>query len=120
MLVIRDNNIIPCDVDGTLVREIDCSDAAKGLPSVSIKHPLRGNEVVQRTVMVRNVQLVKDLSTRGRFVHVWSAAGNEWAEAVVRALELQNFVGLVTDKPLGYIDDLECQEFMGHRIFLDD
>ena len=120
MYVLREANLVPFDVDGTLVKEVNCFDDNLHHTIVNIPHPLRGSEIVTRIVMTKNVQLLKDMSTRGRGIQVWSAAGHEWAEAVVRALELQNFVALVSDKPIAYVDDLECQEFMGHRIFLTE
>ncbi|MEZ0209238.1 MAG: hypothetical protein ACAH17_03635 [Candidatus Paceibacterota bacterium] len=118
------NNPIYVDVDGTLVRDLKADDNDKYsgvvLKGVEIPHPLRGNELVYKVPMHNNIQLLKDMSTRGRTIVVWSAAGWQWAQAVVHALNLENFVNYAGEKGIAYMDDLDCSEFMGQRIFLND
>jgi hydroxymethylpyrimidine pyrophosphatase-like HAD family hydrolase len=120
MQTIRRDQVIMVDIDGTLVKEISKNDSNLHHTTVSIPHPLRGNEATLRIPMSKNIQLIKDMHTRGRFIVVWSAGGYAWADSVVRALNLENFVDLVMEKPIAYVDDLDCQDFMGHRIFLQD
>lgn len=50
---------------------------------------------------------------------VWSAGGWEWAKTVVETLGLEDYVDAVMTKPSYYIDDLNCKEFMGTRIYKD-
>lgn len=54
-----------------------------------------------------NIQLLKQLSSRGHAIVVWSGGGADWAEAVVKALKLEDYVQVVTAKPSYYVDDLE-------------
>jgi len=67
-----------------------------------------------------NIKLLKQFAQRGIAVIVWSAGGSDWAEAVVQALNLEEYVSVVTGKPDYYIDDLENpREFMGKHIFIN-
>lgn len=50
---------------------------------------------------------------------VWSAGGQPWAKAVVKALGLKPYVKYVIAKPDFYVDDLHCTEFMGYRKYFD-
>lgn len=65
-----------------------------------------------------HIELLKKHKSRGYTVIVWSAAGFKWAETVVKVLGLESFVDLVLSKPAKYIDDLPCQEWMGHRVYI--
>ena len=49
---------------------------------------------------------------RGHHVVVWSAGGWEWADRIVRELNLQNFVDEVRCKPDWYHDDKPADEWM--------
>lgn len=53
-----------------------------------------------------NVDLLKKFAKRGHAVIVWSAGGADWAEAVVKALRLEEYVCVVSGKPSYYIDDI--------------
>lgn len=52
-----------------------------------------------------NIQLLKKMAMRGHAIVVWSAGGADWAEAVVKALALEEYVEVVSGKPQYYIDD---------------
>lgn len=66
-----------------------------------------------------NVKLLKQFAKRGIAIVVWSAGGSDWAEAAVKALKLEDFVEVVTSKPMYYIDDIkEPTKFMGSHIFI--
>tara|TARA_R110000868_G_C10973188_1_gene771516 strand:- start:56241 stop:56672 length:432 start_codon:yes stop_codon:yes gene_type:complete len=53
-----------------------------------------------------NIDLLIKMASRGHAIVVWSAGGADWAEAVVKALHLENIVDVVTGKATYYIDDL--------------
>jgi hypothetical protein len=69
-----------------------------------------------------NILLLKKMSVRGHGIVVWSGGGSDWAEAVVKALELEDFVDVVTSKPTYYIDDIaNSKEWIGkHGYFTVD
>jgi len=129
MQTLEMHNPVYVDVDGTLIRDsksVKVFDERFGSynfiaeAAINVPHPYRGNEPVPKVPMLANINLLKDMHTRGRTIVVWSQAGYLWAEAVVHALELCNFVHYVAEKPIAYIDDLEASNFMGQRIFLHD
>lgn len=68
----------------------------------------------------KHIKLLKDHFSRGFGVIVWSAAGAAWAQAVVRALDLEDYVHLMITKPTKFVDDLPAKEVMGSRIYLKD
>jgi hypothetical protein len=53
-----------------------------------------------------NIELLKKFSARGHSVVVWSGGGADWAEAVVDALGLNQYVDVVVNKPQYYMDDI--------------
>ena len=68
----------------------------------------------------RHIALLKEQKKNGKMVVVWTAAGWEWAQEVVKVLELEPHVDVILSKPTAYVDDLDAKEFMGHRIFLKE
>lgn len=117
MQILNRDQVIMIDVDGTLIRD---AHNAEEVCVTAIPHPYRGNSPVHKVKLNSNINLLKDMHTRGRCIIVWSAAGHQWAQAVVQALNLENFVDFVMEKPIAYIDDLHAVDFMGPRIFLQD
>jgi len=65
-----------------------------------------------------HIKILKDRKARGSFIVVWSAGGYAWANAVVKALGLEEYVDLVMTKPHAYVDDKQAAEIMGERIYL--
>jgi hypothetical protein len=65
-----------------------------------------------------HIKVLKDRKARGATIHVWSASGYMWAEAVVRALKLEKYVDFVLSKPVMYVDDLQAHEILGERLYL--
>ena len=66
----------------------------------------------------KHIKYLKDCKTLNKnTVVVWSAGGWQWAEAVVKALGLEEYVDAVMEKPTMYVDDLPCKDFMGTRIY---
>lgn len=64
-----------------------------------------------------NIRFLKETKRNQGTVVVWSAGGWEWALEVVTVLGLKDYVDCVMSKPQGYIDDLNCVEFMGPRYY---
>lgn len=97
---IKDGGVFACDVDDTLIMwtipqdyqgELVETNVAgitdKGIPNMpAINH-------------------LKKMKARGYAVVVWSAGGSEWAESVVKALKLEEYVDLVMPKIDFHLDD---------------
>lgn len=106
--------ILPVDIDSTLIERPHLSEKY-----IEIKCPYDGI-MQKRIIMFRNLKLVKDKHARGYTIIAWSAAGGKWAEAVCKAIGLDDYVTMYMSKPSAYIDDLPVEQWMPYRIYLKD
>jgi beta-phosphoglucomutase-like phosphatase (HAD superfamily) len=106
---------ITFDVDQTLVLE-----GYTGLENdVTIQHPHR-KELIKRKTHIKHVELLIDHAKRGYEVIVWSGNGKAWADAVVDALGIREYVNHTMTKPVKYVDDLKVEQWMTSHIYLED
>jgi len=108
--------IFACDVDGTLVSLKKFDEHTEG--TIPILNPYV-NQVRHVKVHDIHVDLIKEMLGRGRFIIVWSGSGVKWAREVLKATGIDHRNILVMTKPIGYLDDLECNEWLKNRIFLN-
>jgi FMN phosphatase YigB (HAD superfamily) len=114
MKVFNTENMVPFDVDDTLVMwHLD--DKSK---DIQIEHPYQPGIMNHVTPHEKHIKLLKDYKGRGFTVVVWSAGGVEWAHAVVKALGIEEYVDAVFTKPCRYVDDLQCEKWMGNRVYI--
>ena len=67
-----------------------------------------------------NIDLLKKMAMRGHSIVVWSGGGADWAEAAVKALNLEGYVHSVSGKPQYYIDDISNpKEWIGKHGYFD-
>lgn len=92
------------DVDDTLIVWDDKLGEKHDLPKVGIE--CRG---IYETYHINphNIKYLKKLATRGHAIFVWSAGGSDWAEAVIQALSLEQYVWAVGSKATYYVDDIK-------------
>lgn len=64
------------------------------------------NKFQQRYVNIHNLKLLETMAMSGHAIVVWSAGGSDWAEAAVKALNIESLVDVVTSKPTYFIDDI--------------
>jgi len=110
------NEVYCSDVDDTLVMW-DLENAF-GL-EVEVKCPY--SESDQHFYLVRNEPMIEMLKTkhaRGCYIIVWSQGGEAWADAVVKALGIEQYVHQTMSKPSSYGDDLPASEWMHGRVYL--
>lgn len=110
MIVIKSTKVYCFDVDRTLIfTDQECGAL------------LQDGVEFGESILINNrwfsphqehLELMKDLTARGHTVAVWSAGGAEWAEAVIRALDMEKYVDLVMSKPDGYCDDKSVLEWL--------
>lgn len=108
MKVLRNDMIAFFDIDDTLI--------GWGKPEFVdngnfVKIELNGFKEVH-WILKENVEALKLHKSRGHTVVVWSAGGYQWAEAVVKALKLEDMVDLVCGKPMWLYDDLQPEDFL--------
>jgi phosphoserine phosphatase len=66
-----------------------------------------------------HIESIRKHKLRGHTVVVWSAGGAQWAERVVRELDLVPYVDACLAKPTWHYDDLPANEILGKRVYLD-
>jgi predicted HAD superfamily phosphohydrolase YqeG len=116
MKIIASEQLICVDIDETLIL---WKKATKGDKVVSFRDPYDGS---LHYVVPHNphIKILRDRKTRGATIIVWSASGWQWAEQVVKALNLQEYVDYIASKPIAYIDDKPVEEWMAERIYLPE
>lgn len=117
MIVNENDNIIPYDVDGTLV--IVPKEGCDPNSIIAITDPYTGT-VKLRTAYMPHIELMKKHKAQGFYIKVWSHGGNRWAKAVVDALGLASIVDEIEAKPTKYVDDLQSNEWMGPAVFVKE
>lgn len=115
MQVIKNEQVICIDVDDTLVLH---KANVVGDSTVLFKDPY-DDSIRKLVVHEPHVKILRDRKARGATIIVWSQSGYQWAEAIVRALGLEDCVDFVASKPIAYIDDKPVQDWMAERIYLD-
>lgn len=115
MKVINNRNVTFWDVDETLVMhttygevEADCAH---------VLDPITGQQIRVR-LNLNMLRLLTEEKSQGSFIVVWSRGGHAWAEAVVKALGLEDTVDLIMTKPMVYFDDKPVEEWLPYRVYL--
>lgn len=117
MAIVKNENIKPFDVDGTLILSDDV-DVRPGNMCVNVLDPVT-RKFLRLRVHEPMVRLLREEKHRGAFIIVWSRGGYEWAANVIKALDLVDQVDLIISKPNVYFDDTPVVDWMKDRVFLD-
>ena len=105
--------LIPCDVDSTLIFDAASDDVE------AIQMNYYGKEKWCRPSH-KHIEFLHSLRERGYYIIVWSGNGKQWADEVVDKLGIRSLISQTMMKPLKYIDDLDCKEWMGTQIYLEE
>ena len=105
------DKIVPFDVDETLI-------GVGGPREITFFNP--NHNVFEVTkVHEEHVEEIKRLKAEGHSIIVWSMSGSQYTKNVIEALELTEFVDVVSDKPVDYYDDKDVGwEWMAIRKYL--
>jgi phosphoserine phosphatase len=114
MKITHNDSVIFFDVDDTLVV---WTKIRKGDKAVLVTCPYTAEQYILKKHLA-HIKILKDRKARGSYVVVWSAGGYKWAEAVIRALQLETYVDQIMSKPIAYVDDKPSKAFMGEHIYL--
>lgn len=118
MKILESEMIVMTDIDDTLVMW-DRSFHQPGENKVRFVDPY-DLSVNYLTPHQKHIDLIKKYKGRGMTVIAWSAGGYAWAKSVIETLELQEYIDLVMSKPIKYIDDLNADEILGSRVYLEN
>lgn len=114
MKVIEGTDFSYYDVDDTLVSWNIPSNPEMLKKAIKIQDP-QTKAIWDLIPNEKTINSLKQNKLAGSTIVVWSQGGWDWAEAVVKALELQEYVDCVLSKPHRYYDDIPSAEFMGTR-----
>ena len=109
MFISRDIDTVYFDVDDTLVMwDNDATYADPAWDSERIL--IDGLSLIPHYTHIR---LLKYHKARGRQIVVWSAGGSRWAQDVISALKLNQYVDVIINKPRWFYDDLPVEAGIG-------
>lgn len=114
MKVIEFENLLMVDVDETLITKIDPSGRNGGFFTLQYGETLQFFDKCTENIAL----LIHHKKTRGYGIIVWSANGKEWAEKVVKHLEIDKYVDYIMTKPNKYLDDKPVETWMNSQIYL--
>jgi hydroxymethylpyrimidine pyrophosphatase-like HAD family hydrolase len=106
--ILKSDNVLYVDVDGTLVRP-HVYRGQDGLLPWAYEVRVNGRRFEANADVERQIHLAK---TRGHKVVVWSAGGYDWANRVIKALGLDEYVDVILSKPKWFADDLPAEKFL--------
>lgn len=118
MKVLKNEKHACFDVDDTLVMWGD-KDYTPDPTKIAFKCPHTESTYYLKPNK-SHINFLKVQKSRGFDITVWSQGGWEWAETVIKTLELENYVDTVQTKPLKYVDDLPASEWMDRVYFGDN
>ena len=107
MIAFPDNRTAYFDVDDTLVEWKLCSDREAD----AVKIVDESGRVFYKKAIVAHIEELKNQKMTGNTVVVWSAGGGAWAETVVKALGIEEYVDVCLTKPDFYYDDKDVSEW---------
>lgn len=112
MEVFQGNRTVYFDVDDTIMEWKQCD--SNDPDACQIEN--NGFIFYKRPIMI-HVQELKNQKMAGNTVVVWSAGGARWAEAVIKALKLEQYVDVVLTKPDFYYDDKDVDFWFPKKRF---
>ncbi len=119
MRQVKNENVTPFDIDGTLVVHLDASALSLWKHETIKIYDEIEDKVTIYGVNSPMVRLLKEEKSKGSYVIAWSRGGNQWAWNVITTLQLESYVDLVLTKPLAYFDDKKVDEWLIYRVFLE-
>lgn len=109
MIVTKAELISYVDIDSTLIRRIGYSDLVLNYYGM----PYHVSPIDE------NIEFLKSLKARGHYIVVHSNNGWQWAEEVIKALKLEEYVDEVKTKPTKVVDDEPASAWIPFTINLD-
>jgi len=112
---VKNGNVFASDVDDTLV----IWNIPLNYTGELVKIPTNGftEECIPNRFAI---EYLKKMKRRHYSIVVWSAGGSDWAEAVVKALGLEDYVDVVMPKIDDHLDDVkDPRDKIGRWAYID-
>ena len=115
----KSEHTIAFDVDDTLIMwEENYTQPFHGAVAVTCPHD---GAVTYHKPHKRHIGFLKKQYAKGYTVIVWSNSGVGWANAVIEALGIADYVDIVVSKPNKWVDDLSNPaSVLGTHIYLGE
>lgn len=113
MKVIKNERVIPIDVDETLVHHT----AVEGGAEITVRDPY-ADRWIKVWANMPMLTILREEYSRGSFIIVWSKGGFSWAEAVIKTLHFEEYVDIIMSKPYVYFDDKDVDEWLKDRVWI--
>ena len=117
MITIKNENLRPFDIDDTIILPYNATAQLQVGREVFVYDPIEDKKI-KMVAHEPNIRLLKEEKHRGGYIWVWSRSGFEWARNVIKALDLEAYVDIVTTKPIVYFDDKDVSEWLKDRVWL--
>lgn len=114
MVINKNENIVPVDVDKTLILP-DYWNYPQ-LPVIEYNYYGIKKKAAVHTA---HVELVRSYKKRGFFIRVWSNNGWKHCKEIIDQLDLVDFVDEIEAKSHRFVDDLEANEVLGSRVYIN-
>jgi FMN phosphatase YigB (HAD superfamily) len=116
MKIFNNDHVACFDVDDTLVIWSP-KKSNKKTRRLKVQEPLL-NETITIEPNWNIVRLLKEKHARGNTIVVWSQGGPAWAETVVKALNIEQYVDIIIAKPSVIVDDLPATMWMPNPVYI--
>ena len=118
MQVFDNEHVIAFDVDQTLVMWTGHhNQPGEGL--IPFNDPY-DDKILYLKPHQKHIDFLRRCKGRNMCVMVWSAGGAQWAKTVVNTLGLSDYVDLIITKPSKFVDDLQADDVLGQRVYLNE
>lgn len=116
MQIVENDHVVCFDVDDTLIMWLWGYELQEAIAEGRSKQIMDPDGKMSNTIIPNqeHIDLLKRYKGKGKFVIVWTASGYDWGKAVIKGLELEEYVDLILTKPTKYVDDLDANEWMEH------
>lgn len=108
MYVLPEGRVAYFDVDDTLIEWREYGDG----PLIEIEID---GMISEKAAIEKHIEELQLQKKSGTSIVVWSAGGVKWAEAVVKALNLEEYVDAIMTKPDRIYDDKDPAEWLPKR-----
>lgn len=116
MVILKKDKVFYCDIDDTLIK-FGPVPFLYGGRTVFITCDGLEKEYA---VINGNITAIKEHKQRGHGVIIWTKSTYLWAEAVIKALQLENYVDMIICKPEWIADDKSPTDWMPEAKFYDN
>lgn len=116
--VLQSDKVVFCDIDDTIVK---WNPTQEEINTKGVAFNNYGWQVML-VPHYAHIEQIKRHKAIGHKVIFWSAGGWEWANEVIKTLELTEYADAIMSKPSWFIDDLPASAFMPehNRIYKED